>query len=187
MHNPLGKGCPKLLNNRLSSHMRFDSVSICVTALANQHRYPARSTRQPGSDMGSRTGLVRRKRIRSAWERERVAQVGAHTLEGDAGARGLLGCIIRTTKSVGEPRYVSTIPSTSSRSALVIVTARICKPSVARSPHASWRQTTDCRFSPASLGTAWHVQRYAQITGSRSLPSRPASMSLWRGFISSTR
>ena len=34
---------------------------------------------------------------------------------------------------------------------------------------ASWRQTTDCRFSPASPGTAWHVQPHVQITGSRSL------------------
>ena len=53
---------------------------------------------------GSRTGLVRRNRIRSAWEPESVALVIANSLEGDARARGLLECTIRITKPVREPK-----------------------------------------------------------------------------------
>ena len=52
---------------------------------------------------GSRTGLVIRNRTGSAWERERVALVRANALEGDARASGLLQCIIRITKPIGEP------------------------------------------------------------------------------------
>jgi len=47
--------------------------------------------------------LVRRKRTGSAWEREIVALVRAHALEGDARAAGLLEYTICITKPVLEP------------------------------------------------------------------------------------
>jgi len=68
------------------------------------------SKEQSGEDMGSRTGLVRRNRTRSAWERERAVLVLVNALEGDARARGLLESAIRTTKRVPEPTFVSIRP-----------------------------------------------------------------------------
>ncbi len=53
---------------------------------------------------GSRIRLVRRKRTRSAWRRERVALVRANSLEGDPRARGFLECTIRITKRVHKPK-----------------------------------------------------------------------------------
>src|ERR1700694_5456926 len=56
---------------------------------------------------GSRTRLVRRKRTRSAWQRERMALIRANALEGHARTRGLLEYTIRITKSVREPTILT--------------------------------------------------------------------------------
>jgi hypothetical protein len=50
----------------------------------------------------SRTRLVIRNRIGFAWKRDRVAQITAASLEGDARARGLFEGTIRITKPIGD-------------------------------------------------------------------------------------
>ncbi len=49
---------------------------------------------------------MKRNRTGSAWELELVALVIANAQEGDARARGLLKCTIRTTKPVQEPHHL---------------------------------------------------------------------------------
>ena len=59
---------------------------------------------QKRQELDSRTRLVIRNRIGSAWELEIVALIIANSLVGDARTRGLLECTIRITKQVREPR-----------------------------------------------------------------------------------